>query len=96
MKLLTMTIVFWLGTNVAEDKRTCRSEDQNLHHEIIQSFKKDFAEWLGLELLTLVVSKGESSVGEVAASLKTFCYVCFQFLCNSLSAYTETREQLEM
>ena len=38
MKLLTVTIVFWLGTDVAEDKRTSRSEDKYLHHEIIQSF----------------------------------------------------------
>lgn len=54
---LTMTVVFWVGSDVLEDQRACRRDDEDLQHEIVESLKENLAEALCLHWLSVVVTK---------------------------------------
>lgn len=54
---LTMTVVFWVGSDVLEDERASRGDDKDLQHEVVECLKEDFAETLRLDRFAIVVSK---------------------------------------
>jgi hypothetical protein len=83
IRLLTVAIVFRLGGDVAESERGGSCDEQNLHHEIVQSFQEDRAEGLCDLIFTFVVSKSGGTLNEVD-SAETVLQVRFELLGKSL------------
>ena len=81
-----MTVIFWVSSDVLENERTRGRDDQDLEHEIVECFEKDLAESLGLEWLSIIVSKVLCPLWEGAA-VKALCEVHFKLVTDAFNAY---------
>jgi hypothetical protein len=52
-----MAVIFWVSSQVLKNERARRGCDEDLEHEVVQSFKIDLAEAFRLDRLAIVVSK---------------------------------------
>ena len=76
-----------VSSDVLEDERARRRDDQYLQHEVVQRLKKDLAECLSLYRSAKVVAKEIRPNGEISAC-ETLIYIHFKFATDAFEFYT--------
>ena len=83
-----MSVVFWVGTDVLEDHRACRSHNEHLQHEVIERLEENLAEGLGLDRGPVVVSKVLGTRWEIVA-LQALLEINFKLVTDAFDTYTK-------
>ena len=76
-----------VGSDVLEDERARRRDDQNLQHKVVKSLEKDFAESFSCDRIAFVVAKGCCPLGEILTS-ETLVYIHFKLVTDAFDFYT--------
>ena len=74
-----MTVIFLVSSNVLKNERARSAHDEDLEHEIVQSFKIDLAEAFRLHRFAIVVIK-VFSPGREGISLDTLFKIDFKLV----------------
>jgi hypothetical protein len=82
-----MVVIFFVSSDVLKDERARGGYEEDLEHEIVQSFKIDLAEAFRLQWFTIVVSK-EFSPGREGISLDTHFHIDFKLVTDAFDTCT--------